>query len=98
MDARRRHPRGISKFLILRKVIYFASSAKLSSNIFPISKTTKNECFFLSGFLQAASEYYPQEELVVGGRDSDQSDRIKEFLSRCKFGIKFFAGDYNLRT
>ena len=32
-----------------------------------------------------ASEYYPQEELIFGGRSTDQSDKIKEFISRCKY-------------
>ena len=33
-----------------------------------------------------ASEYYPQEELIIGsvGTASDQSDKIKEFISRCE--------------
>ncbi|XP_063693760.1 collagen alpha-2(IV) chain-like [Bolinopsis microptera] len=31
----------------------------------------------------SASEYYPQEELIFGGKENDQSDRIKQFISRC---------------
>ena len=39
----------------------------------------------------SASEYYPQEELIFGGKENDQSDKIKQFISRCEFLAKFLS-------